>query len=324
MQAKIARSFWIEAPGRSAIREHELPALAPGEVQVRTLYSGVSRGSELLVFRGRVPTSEYTRMRAPHQQGDFPGPVKYGYCSVGVVEAGEPALLGREVFCLFPHQTHYNVSARAVVPLPRSVPVERAVLAANLETALNGLWDAAPRLGDQVSVVGAGTLGCLVAWLAGQIPGCDVELIDTDASKAVVASALSVSFAAPGAARSDNDLVIHASATQAGLSTALGLAAFEASVIELSWFGDGEVCVPLGEAFHAERLTLRSSQVGSVAGSQRARWNSARRMTKVMELLQDPTLDSLISGESPFEALPSVMRALADGPSGTLCHRIKY
>ena len=115
----------------------------------------------------------------------FPGPVKYGYVSVGEVVEGPPmcSAAGACSACI-PHQTSYVVPAEAVRPLPQGVPAERAVLAANLETAINGLWDADPRIGDRIAVVGAGALGCLVAWLAGRIPGCEVELVDTNPRRA--------------------------------------------------------------------------------------------------------------------------------------------
>jgi len=319
-----ALAFWIAAPGRGEIREEALRARADDEVLVEALYSGISRGTEALVFNGRVPPSEYERMRAPFQAGDFPGPVKYGYASVGRVRDGPAALVGRTVFCLHPHQTRYVVPARAVHPLPESVPAGRAVLAANLETAVNGLWDAGPRVGDRIAVVGAGTVGCLAAWLAARIPGTRVELVDIDPAKRASADALGVPFASPADATGDADVVIHASGTGEGLETALALAGFEARVVELSWYGDRAVTVPLGAAFHSKRLALVSSQVGSVAAARRARWDAPRRMALALELLADPRLDALISGESPFDELPALLARLAANPAGTLCHRIRY
>jgi NADPH:quinone reductase-like Zn-dependent oxidoreductase len=319
-----AQACWTVAPGRAEIRSETLPALADGAVRVRTLHTGVSRGTEGLVFRGEVPTSEAQRMRAPFQAGDFPGPVKYGYVNVGVVEDGPADLLGRTVFCLYPHQTVYQVPASAVVPLPGGVPPARAVLAANLETAINALWDAAPRLGDRIAVVGGGTLGLLVAWLAARLPGCEVQVVDTEAGRADVALALGASFALPADARADADLVVHTSAQAAGLATALRLAAFEATVLELSWYGSRAVSVPLGEAFHSQRLTLKSSQVGQVATPQRGRWSHRRRLELALSLLTDPALDRLITHSAPFQELPNVLERLSTGAPDTLCHRIDY
>ncbi len=320
----LARAFWLAAPGRGEIRAERLEAPGPDEARVRTLYSGISRGTESLVFRGEVPSSQDQAMRAPFQQGDFPAPVKYGYCSVGVVEAGPTALCGRTVFCLYPHQDRYVVPAAALTPVPAAIGPARAVLAANLETALNVLWDATPRLGDRITVIGAGVVGCLIAWLAGRLPGCTVQLVDVDPSKAAIAVRLGVRFAAPEQAVGEQDRVIHASGSPAGLTTALGLAGFEATVVEASWFGARPVSLPLGEAFHSQRLVIQSSQVGHIATAQRGRWDHRRRMATVMALLDDPTLDALISGESPFAELPRVMAELSANPSGVLCHRLVY
>jgi len=324
MPCDQARAFWIAAPGRGEIRTERIAAPAPHEVAVRALFSGISRGTEALVFEGRVPASERARMAAPFQAGAFPAPVKYGYASVGVVDRGPAELEGRSVFVLYPHQTCYVVPAFAVHLLPEGVPPGRAVLAANLETAVNGVWDAGIRIGDRVTVVGAGAVGSLAAWLAGRIGGCDVELIDVNRARASIARALGVRFATPDAASAERDVVIHASGSPSGLERALDIAGFEATIVELSWYGDRPVTVPLGEAFHARRLILRSSQVGSVATAQRARWDPRRRMNLALSLLADPALDALITGESPFEDLPQTMARLTSGGGDTIFHRVRY
>jgi len=319
-----ARAFWVAAPGRGEIRDEPLPALSNGDVLVRALHSGISRGTEALVFGGRVPQTERLRMRAPFQSGHFPAPIKYGYSSVGLVEQGPQGLRDRTVFVLYPHQTRYVVPADAVHVLPDTLPPERAVLAANLETAINGVWDASLQVGDRVAVIGAGTVGCLAAWLAARVAGCEVELVDINPHRSAIARALGVRFAEPGEAAREADVVIHASGSPSGLVLALELAAFEARVVELSWYGDQAVSLPLGAAFHARRLTMASSQVGHIASGQRARWNTRRRMQLALKLLADPCLDTLITGESDFETLPQVMAELAVSPGDTLCHRLRY
>jgi threonine dehydrogenase-like Zn-dependent dehydrogenase len=319
-----ARAFWVSAPGEGVIVDETLQPPGEGQALVRARFSGISRGTEVLVFSGRVPGSERHRMRAPFQEGEFPAPVKYGYCSVGVVERGPSELVGHNVFCLYPHQSRYVAPADALYRLPDGVPAERAVLAANLETALNGLWDGELKAGDRVVVVGAGTVGCLAAWLAAQVPGCDVCLVDINRARAGVAAALGVKFAVPVEAPSENDLVFHTSGSADGLSTAMSLAAFEATIVEMSWYGVREVHVPLGAAFHSRRLTIRSSQVGHVAAANRARWTYRRRMELALSLLASTELDVLITGESAFEDLPAVMRELASGARDALCHRIRY
>ncbi|QHE86180.1 zinc-dependent alcohol dehydrogenase [Hydrogenophaga sp. BPS33] len=323
--AVLAHACWVVEPGRAEIRPETLPALGEGEVRVRTLHTAVSRGTEGLVFRGEVPTSEFERMRGPFQAGSFGGAVKYGYVNVGVVEAGQPELLGRTVFSLFPHQTVFQVPATAVVPLPDGVPAARAVLAANMETAINALWDANPSPGQHIAVVGGGTLGLLVAWLAARLPEGSVQVVDTNPSRAGIAAALGADFALPAQARTPADLVIHTSGQPAGLATALNLAAFEATVLELSWYGSRAVSVPLGEAFHSQRLTLKSSQVGHVAPRQRGRWSHRTRLELALSLLTAPVLDRLITDTAPFAELPQVLERLAgSGAPATLCQRIDY
>lgn len=325
-----ARAFWILAPGQSEIRATAIssgqgsPDNPQGLLRIRSLYSGISRGTESLVYRGRVPQSEYQRMRAPFQEGEFPGPVKYGYANVGRVEAGPEAWLGKTVFCLYPHQTVYEVPASAVVPLPDSVPPARAILAANMETAINGLWDAAPVVGSRIAVIGCGVIGALVAYLASRIPGTRVQAIDTDPGREILARRLGAGFSTPDQALPDNDLVIHVSGVPGGLATALELGGQEARIVEMSWFGEQAVPVPLGQAFHARRLTLRSSQVGGVSPVQAPRWSHNDRLGLAVSLLADPVLDELIGDESPFEELPQVMQRLSEQPRGALCHRIRY
>lgn len=319
-----ALAFWLREPGAGEIRAVDLPEPGPDDVLVRTLYTGLSRGTETLVFRGAVPPSQYAAMRAPFQDGEFPAPVKYGYLNVGVVEAGPPALRGRTVFCLYPHQSAYVVPAMAVVEVPHDVPPERAVLAGTVETAVNALWDAAPLVGDRIAVVGAGMVGCCIARLLAGLPGAEVTLVDVDESRSAVAAALGVHFAAPDAAPEGADLVFHTSATGAGLQRALDLLRPEGTVIELSWYGDAEVTLALGGAFHADRLTIRSSQVGHVAPARRAARSTRDRLALALDLLRDQAFDALLTGRSPFADLPDVLHRLAGGRLPALCHTITY
>jgi threonine dehydrogenase-like Zn-dependent dehydrogenase len=319
----MERAYWLRTPGAGELRPVEVPEPGPDEVLVRTLYTGVSRGTETLVHRGGVPPSMYESMRAPFQEGDFPGPVKYGYLNVGIVEAGPAALRGRPVFCLYPHQTRYVVPAASVTPIPPEVPPDRAILAGTLETAVNALWDVPPLVGDRIAVVGGGMVGCAVARLLARFPGVRVQLVDVRPERAAVAAALGVGFAGPDEAAGDCDLVVHASATGAGLTRALELLAPEGTVLELSWYGDRPVSVPLGAAFHVRRLTVRGSQVGTIAPA-RARRTYSERMALALELLADPAFDTLITGESSFTEMPQIMSALASGELPALCHRIAY
>jgi NADPH:quinone reductase-like Zn-dependent oxidoreductase len=318
------QALWYVGAGRAEIRDELAAEPRPGEVRVRALHSAISRGTERLVLTGRVPPSEIERMRAPFMAGTFPFPVKYGYAIVGRVEHGSVELQDRLVFALHPHQGVFTVPAEAVVPIPDGVSPARAVLAANMETALNAMWDAAPTAADRIAVVGAGVVGSLVAWLCGRLPGAQVTLVDIESSRADLARALGVGFAAPGAAPGDCDLVVHASGAADGLATALGLAGEEATVLELSWYGVDEVAVPLGRAFHSRRLKLVSSQVGKVAPSHRARWTLSRRLAAALDLLGDPRLDALLAPAIKFHDLPARLPDILAPKGGVLCQLVTY
>ncbi len=322
--AVSARAFWLREPGVGEIRAVEVADPGIGEVLVRTVCSGVSRGTETLVFRGGVPQEQAAEMRAPFQEGEFPAPVKYGYLNVGRVEDGPPDLLGRTVFCLHPHQTAYVVPRDAVVVVPDDVPAGRAVLAGTVETAVNALWDGAPLVGDRVAVVGGGMVGLCAARLLAGIPGTRVTVVDVRADRAPTAEALGAQFALPEGAPGGCDLVVHASASAAGLQLSLDLLASDGTVLDLSWYGDDEVTLRLGGSFHAHRLAIRASQVGAVAVSRRGRRSTTDRLRLALELLRDPSYDVLITGSSPFEDLPEVLPRLSDDSLPALCHAIMY
>jgi threonine dehydrogenase-like Zn-dependent dehydrogenase len=319
-----AFACWLREPGLAEIRPVALADPGPDEVLVRTLRSGISRGTETLVFRGGVPLDQHAAMRAPFQEGEFPGPVKYGYLNVGVVERGPSHLQGRTVFCLYPHQTAYVVPARSVVLVPDSVPPARAVLAGTVETAVNALWDAAPLIGDRVTVVGAGMVGCCVARLLARFPGVRVTLVDLDVTRADVAATLGVDFALPAEAAGGRDLVVHTSATSAGLQRSLELLRPESAVLDLSWYGDAEVTLSLGGAFHSRRLRIRASQVGAIAPARRDTRTTTDRLTLALELLRDDAFDALLTGASPFASLPDVLARLSAGSLAAVCHTITY
>ncbi len=301
----VARSLWYAEEGVVELRTAPLPPPGPGEARVRTLFSGISRGTERLILNGGVPESEWQRMRAPLQEGAFPFPVKYGYCATGIVGDGPDALLGRTVFCLHPHQDMFVAPVDMLVPVPETVPARRATLAANMETALNAHWDAGTGPGDKIVVVGAGVVGLLVAAIGARLPGAEVAVVDLQASRRKIAERLGARFAAPNAAPEDADVVFHTSATAPGLQTAIGCAGLEATVIELSWYGEKHITVGLGGAFHSRRLKLISSQVGQVAPSRRARWNYRRRIEAALALLADlPELDAIVAEEIAFTDAP--------------------
>lgn len=324
-----ARALIYEAPSSAVVRTVDVCVLteddaAKAGVQLRTLYSGLSRGTERLVFEGRLPQAEWQRMRAPHQDGDFPFPVKYGYAAVGVAESGPVAIAGRTCFALYPHQTRFVLPIDSVVPVPESVPARRAVLAANMETALNAIWDSGAVPGQDIAVIGAGLLGCLIGFLAGRLPGTKVTLIDRLPERAAVAAALGLGFSTPGDAAHGAEIVFHTSASEAGLRLALEIAGFEARIIEASWYGDRLVSLPLGESFHSQRLQLISTQVGSVAPAMRARLTHRQRLETALGLLDDARLDALITGEVAFEDLPAALPRLLAPDAAGIATVIRY
>jgi hypothetical protein len=321
---QIAEALWYSGPGQADIRKEALAPPRDGELRVRARFGAVSRGTEALVHAGRVPESEFERMRAPFMAGDFPFPVKYGYATVGRVEDGAEAWRGRTVFTLYPHQDLFNIPANAAIAVPEDLPPQRAVLAANMETALNAVWDAAPGPADRIAIVGAGVVGSLVAYLCGRLPGAEVTLVDINPARAELADILGVGFAGPETAKGDCDLVVHASGNAGGLGTALALAGEEATVLELSWYGDAQVAAPLGGAFHSRRLRLVSSQVGRIAPSHRPRWTYARRLAAALALLADPRLDALLAPAIAFHDLPRRLPDILAAGSGVLCQAIAY
>ncbi len=317
----IARAVWYTGKGNVELRPDRVGQPAPGHVRLRMLFSGISRGTERLVFEGAVGVSEYERMRAPFQTGHFPFPVKYGYCATGVVENGADEFVGHTVFCLHPHQDVFVVPATAITFLPEGLPARRATLAANMETALTAMWDSGSNLGDRIVIIGAGVVGLLVAYLAAHIPGTDVTVVDIDASRKPIVDQFGATFATPDEVNqnceANADVVFHTSASAAGLQTAISVAGPEATIVEMSWYGDRETPVNLGGAFHSQRLRLIASQVGQIPTHRQPRWTYQKRITKALDLLQDPVFDALVAEDILFDdvatALPEVLGKDAKG-----------
>ncbi len=316
---RVARSLWYTAAGSAEIRAERLTPAAPGWLTIETHYTGLSRGTERLVWSGGVPESEWQRMRAPFQAGDFPFPVKYGYSAAGVVVDGPSAWIGKHTFALHPHQDVFALPPERVTEIPEGVPLKRATLAANMETALNAVWDSGTGPGDTVVVVGAGIVGLLVAFLTAGMPGTRVYVVDIAAERKSIAAAMGATFVVGGddvasAVGGGADVVFHTSASGAGLETAIGACGFEGVLVEMSWYGDRDITVNLGGAFHAKRLQLISSQVGHVAATRRARWSYARRLETAAQLLNDERLDLLVGDSVAFDDLPQRLAGLfADG-----------
>ncbi|MGI9523541.1 MAG: zinc-dependent alcohol dehydrogenase [Hyphomicrobiaceae bacterium] len=310
-QEHIAQALWHSRPGVCELRSEALQPLGQDEVCVKADFSGISRGTERLVLSGHVPVSEREHMRAPFQAGPFSFPVKYGYSAAGRIIDGPPDGIGQRVFCLYPHQDTFVVPSSAVTLVPDHIPLRRATLAANMETALNALWDAGVQPGSDIAVVGGGVVGLLTAHLAARMPGVIVTLVDNNPLRSAIAEDLGLRFVLPGDLPRDCDVVFHTSASGGGLDTAIACAGIEATVLEMSWYGDRAISAHLGGPLHSKRLRLVASQVGRVAPTMRSRWSLRRRLDKAISLLDDSRLDCIVASDLPFanaaEMFPKVL-----------------
>ena len=323
-QKHMATALWHMAPGTIHAQIDTLLPVREGEVRVQTHYSAISRGTERLVSLGAVPESEWQTMRAPFQSGEFPFPVKYGYSTAGQVKEGPEGLIGKSVFCLFPHQDHFIVPVEAVVPIPEHIPLRRATMAGNMETALNAVWDSGLSAGDRVAVVGAGIVGLLTGFLCAQMPGAEVSILDVNPDRVALGCEMGLNICLPDAAPNNCDVVFHTSVNEAGLATAIGCAGVESTIVEMSWYGDKSVNVGLGGAVHSKRLRFISSQVGMVSTQHRARWTYRRRLEKAVSLLDNEALDLLVRKDVNFTDAPGLLPAILDASNTDLPPLIKY
>ena len=323
-----SEQFWVTEPGKGELIRKPLPSISDEDIVIKTLYTGISRGTETLVFHGRVPVSQYNLMRAPFQEGDFPSPVKYGYSNVGTCiyapDSFRTTFLNKTFFSLFPHQDFFVIPSTSVIELPSLLPPERAILAPSMETAINATWDGKPKIGDNIMVIGGGVIGLLVAYLSNRIEGAKVLLVDPESNRKRIADALNIDFSTEPTRNFSPNLIFHASGNPNGLRTALSLAPLDSTIVELSWYGDKEISLPLGEHFHSHRLTLQSSQVSNIPPSHSPQWDHKKRLELALKLLMDNALDILIAGESPFEEMPKLFSNDPGTPAINLCHRITY
>lgn len=330
MSSVHAQALWYVGLEQAIIQTETAKAASTQDCLVTALHSAISRGTESLIFHGRVPPSEYERMRAPYMGGHFPFPVKYGYCHVGLIEKGPAALEGQRVFSLHPHQSTFFAHPSTLCPLPDALPGARAVLAANMETALNAVWTAKVGPADRITIVGGGVVGLLVAYLCGQLPGTQVSVIDPFRGRATHCRALGVDYLHPedlddtASDTQDCDVVFHTSGNPQGLQTALALAGNEATVVELSWYGTRIVPVALGQAFHSRQLRLLSCQVGHIEASHQPRWDFRRRLNAAIGLLLDERLDCLLEPGIALDDVPACLNRLFDPDHPALCQVIDY
>jgi 2-desacetyl-2-hydroxyethyl bacteriochlorophyllide A dehydrogenase len=309
----LARSVWFPGVRQVELRSEPLAPLGPADVQIRAIASAISHGTEMLVFRGQVPDG--LELDLPTLQGSFAFPIKYGYASVGcVVDSGpdvQTLARGDVVFVLHPHQTEYVVPASMPIRLPPGLAPTLGVFTANVETAVNVVLDAAPRLGERVVVFGQGVVGLLITQLLRRTGISDVVVIDPVERRRQLALHLGADAALSpddDTAGQDFDLAIEASGNINALDQALASVAFGGTVVVSSWYGTKRVPLLLGGPFHRRRLRILSSQVGTIDSALQPRWSSQRRMALVRELLPRLELEPLISHRIPFEEAASAYR----------------
>lgn len=314
----MARAVWFPQARAVELRREALPAAGPGDLRVRAIASAVSHGTEMLVYRGQVPSQ--MPLDLPAVRGDFDFPIKYGYASVGwVVQVGarvEGFATGDLVFVHHPHQTEYVVPATAQqgpepVRLPPELPPEHGVFLANVETAVNVLLDAAPRLGERVVVFGQGVVGLLLTQLTRQAGAGLVIAVDPFSLRRELARAAGADVVLapdenlPTTIRDltgglGADLVLEASGNPAALDQAIAATAFQGTVVVCSWYGTKPAAIDLGGAFHRRRIRIVSSQVGSIDPTLQARWSFRRRLDLARDLLSTLTLTPLITHRFPL------------------------
>src|SRR5579884_251393 len=327
--AGIAEAVWFEAARSAAVRRESLPDVGPSDIRVRSLYSGISQGTEMLVYRGEVPAD--TALDLPTLEGSFGFPVKYGYAGVGcVAEVGGEVTavrVGDRVFVHHPHQSEYVVPAKLAVPLPADLDPALGVFFANVETALNVVLDAHPHLGDSAAVFGQGVVGLLVTQLLRRAGVSSVVTIDPSAARRCLSlrvgadSSVGPESAAELirdiAAGRGTDLAIEASGNPAALGAALDAVGVEGTVVVASWYGTKPVSLPLGDRFHRDRLRLVSSQVGKLSPALGPGWDRGRRTRLSVGLLSQLTLDPLFTHRFALRSAPEAYRLVDRCPGDT-------
>lgn len=317
-------ALWHLSETHSEIRQIPSVLFLEGYCEIKALYSLISTGTERLVASGKVPEELHASMQVPYMEGSFSLPVKYGYSLVGEVVDGPENLKRKIVHLLHPHQDYCVVLAEDVFVIPREIPSQRAILASNLETALNALWDSGVSAGDKVMVAGFGIIGSLVVRLLTLMPAVQVMVIDTDPNRKKLAETMGFSTAHAEELDADFDLAFHCSGHETGLQTCIDKAGPEGKVIEMSWYGNKPVTLNLGGTFHSQRKSIISSQVSSLPASKQARWNFYRRKQVVFELLKNPAFDQHIAATIAFQELPALFEKIRKGQTDALSYGVSY
>jgi len=303
---------------------------ATGEVRIQTLFSGISHGSEMMVYRGEIPADLSLDATLPSLQGNFSFPIKYGYASTGrIIDVGEGVNgleAGDLVFAFNPHETCYTVPATVVIKLPEGLDPKHGIFAANVETALNALLDAAPRLGERAVIIGQGVVGLLITQLVRKAGASLIVTSDMYAKRRALSQKAGANLVVDPATESLDDrvyemtggagadVVIEVSGEPRALNDAIKITAQEGRVVVVSWYGTKRADLALGSDFHRKRLTLRSSQVSNLDPSLAPRWTIARRRQLAASYLSELLLEELISNVVPFEQAGEAYRLICEQP----------
>jgi len=316
------QALWHINPVSSDILRSE-PEIQKNQCLLQSKYSLISVGTERTVSMGKVPVDLHDSMAVPYMKGAFSFPVKYGYSLVGKVLKGPSEWMGRNVHLMHPHQDYCYSNLSDLFILPPTIPLKRATLISNMETAVNAIWDSQVSIGDRVVVVGFGLIGSLVALIVRQIPGVEVQVVEIDKSRQQVARSLG--FGVSDSCKKNHfDMAFHASGSATGLQNAIDAVGLEGPIIELSWYGNRKVDISLGTTFHSLRKQLISSQVSFIPSTKQSGWDFKRRKKTVLNLLHNPVFDHLLDTEVPFKESPSVFEKIRNNDWEPLTCVVKY
>ena len=314
------QQLWFCEPYKVEVRSCQPLAIPAGQVRVRALCSAISAGTEMLVYRGQLPSELALDVSIAQMQKNPEYPLQYGYASVGIVEAigqgVEKSWLGKRVFSFAPHASHFNSESDALIELPDGIAAEDAVFLANMETAVNLVQDGRPMIGERVAVLGQGIVGLLLTAVLARFPLAELLAIEGIAERRELAKSLGASNAC-SPLRLDSawaDLIYEVSGVPEALNSAIDLAVFDSRIIIGSWYGKKSTAIDLGGKAHRNRISICTSQVSSLAPELSGRWNKERRFDVAWQMLQTIKPSRLISHQVPLLEAEHIYKKIHETP----------